>query len=199
MSQFWDSRYSVNQYVYGTKPNEYFKDFLRQEKPGRILLAGEGEGRNAVYAASLGWEVHAFDFSMAAKKKALELALLRGVNIRYQVCSWQDYSSEKEYFDLAGLFFFHLSGPDRRLFHRRIISWLKPGGKIVGELFSVNQNGLGSGGPQNPDFLYSTDILRNDFRHMKLDFLKETVVELNEGIYHQGKAKVIRLLAEKQL
>ena len=34
---------------------------------------------------------------------------------------------------------------------------------------------------------------------MKLDFLKETVVELNEGIYHQGKAKVIRLLAEKQL
>ena len=47
------------------------RDILRQEKPGRILLAGEGEGRNAVYAASLGWEVYAFDFSMVAKKKAL--------------------------------------------------------------------------------------------------------------------------------
>ncbi len=198
MNQFWDSRYSSGEYVYGTKPNLYFREILKGEKPGRILLAGEGEGRNAVYAASLGWEVHAFDFSTAARKKALELAFLRGVNINYRVCSWEDYRSENGQFDMAGLFFFHLAGNDRRIFHRRLTGWLKPGARIVGELFSRGQNGLPSGGPKNPDFLYSREMLRNDFRNLKIDTLRETEVELDEGSFHQGRARVIRLIAEKQ-
>ncbi len=197
MNEFWDLRYNAREYVYGTRPNEFFKDILRDEKPGRLLLAGEGEGRNAVYAASLGWEVHAFDFSMVAKKKALELAFLRGVQIRYRVCSWQDYSAPGDTFDLAGVFFFQLAGAGRRLFHRRLAGWVKPGGRIVAEVFSQEQNGRESGGPKNPDFLYSTDMLRDDFRTMKIHTLRETEVNLDEGIYHQGKAKVIRFNAEK--
>ena len=40
----------------------------------KILLAAEGEGRNAVYAASIGWEVFAYDFSEFGYKKAMKLA-----------------------------------------------------------------------------------------------------------------------------
>ena len=78
MNHFWDLRYDVGDYVYGTQPNHYFREILSSMSPGRLLLAGEGEGRNAVYAASLGWEVFAFDISMVAKKKAMELAFLVG-------------------------------------------------------------------------------------------------------------------------
>ena len=56
------------------EPNAYFKKIIDTLFPGKILLAAEGEGRNAVYAASLGWDVYAYDFSEMAYKKAMKLA-----------------------------------------------------------------------------------------------------------------------------
>ncbi|HYW95125.1 MAG TPA: methyltransferase domain-containing protein [Bacteroidales bacterium] len=195
MNDFWDSRYNVSDYVYGTKPNQFFRDKLKHEEPGRLLLAGEGEGRNAVYAAMLGWDVYAFDFSMVAKKKALELAFLRGVSINYQVCSWQDYQVNGHTYDMAGLFFFHLPPDERMVFHRRISNWVKPGGTIIAEVFSKKQIERDSGGPKNPDMLYSPEILRKDFRQLNINILRETQVDLDEGSFHQGKAQVVRMEA----
>lgn len=70
MKEFWNGKYSSKEYIYGTEPNEYFKSALEKYRPGTILLPGDGEGRNAVYAAKKGWQVTAFDFSNAAKEKA---------------------------------------------------------------------------------------------------------------------------------
>lgn len=50
-SDFWDNRYSVNEYVYGEQPNSYLKKQLVTHPVGSILFVGEGEGRNGVYAA----------------------------------------------------------------------------------------------------------------------------------------------------
>ncbi len=197
MDQFWDLRYEAGEYVYGTRPNQFFREILKGQKPGRLLLAGEGEGRNAVYAASLGWDVYAFDISKVARNKALELAFLRGVSIHYQVCSWQDFRSGQDAFDLAGIFYLHLPGPDRRFFHRRLIHWVRPGGRIVAELFSRGQNGRLSGGPGNPDLLYSKEDLRNDFHLTNIKTLREREVDLDEGRFHHGKAKVVRLIADR--
>ncbi len=71
---FWDKRYSEEEFAYGTTPNEFVKSVIDKLKPGKALFLGEGEGRNAVYAASLGWNVDAVDFSESAKEKALKLA-----------------------------------------------------------------------------------------------------------------------------
>jgi hypothetical protein len=65
---FWDQRYSQSDFVYGKKPNEYLKAKLVDLKPGRILFPAEGEGRNAIFAAKLGWDVFAFDSSIEGKK-----------------------------------------------------------------------------------------------------------------------------------
>ncbi|MDA0985112.1 MAG: hypothetical protein O3C56_04825 [Bacteroidetes bacterium] len=54
MKDFWNERYASTEYVYGKEPNQYFKQILCSLSPGKILLPAEGEGRNAVYAASLG-------------------------------------------------------------------------------------------------------------------------------------------------
>ena len=80
MKNFWDERYSNKEFVYGTLPNQFFKDQLDKLKPGKILMVGEGEGRNAVYAAKLGWQVDAIDSSNVAKEKAAKLAELNKVN-----------------------------------------------------------------------------------------------------------------------
>jgi len=76
--EFWDHRYSENEYAYGTEPNSYFKAFIDTHLPGKVLLPGEGEGRNAVYAALKGWEVTAIDQSIEGLKKATALAEKKG-------------------------------------------------------------------------------------------------------------------------
>jgi len=84
-SQLWDQRYSSEEYAYGKKANAFFSSQLANMSPGHILLPAEGEGRNAVHAATQGWAVEAFDQSFAGQKKALSLASGFGVEIRYQV------------------------------------------------------------------------------------------------------------------
>ena len=75
MKDFWNQRYAADEYAYGTAPNAFFKAVLDPLPPGRILLPAEGEGRNAVYAAKLGWEVVAFDQSEGGQKKAMKQTL----------------------------------------------------------------------------------------------------------------------------
>jgi hypothetical protein len=55
--EMWNVRYNTHEYVYGTNPNDFFRKELDKIKPGRLLLPAEGEGRNGVYAAALGWDV----------------------------------------------------------------------------------------------------------------------------------------------
>src|SRR5690554_7467062 len=74
MKNFWNERYSSIEFAYGEKPNEYFKEQLSKLEPGRILLPGDGEGRNGICAAKQGWDVEAFDISSEGKKKADQLA-----------------------------------------------------------------------------------------------------------------------------
>ncbi|MGW8316573.1 MAG: SAM-dependent methyltransferase, partial [Bacteroidales bacterium] len=63
MRDFWEARYATDEFVYGTSPNSFFSEAILRLPPGRILLPGEGEGRNAVFAARLGWQVDAVDQS----------------------------------------------------------------------------------------------------------------------------------------
>jgi len=85
MQQFWDERYAAPAFAYGTEPNVFLKAQLNKMTPGSILFPCEGEGRNAVYAASLGWGVSAFDYSVSGRDKALMLANQQDVDITYQI------------------------------------------------------------------------------------------------------------------
>ena len=82
---FWNSRYQADDYVYGKTPNAFFRSQLDRLTAGNILLPAEGEGRNAVYAATQGWQVTAFDMSREGKRKADALAAERGVPLHYRV------------------------------------------------------------------------------------------------------------------
>lgn len=83
MKDFWNQRYAQDSFAYGRPPNVFFKQELDKLAPSSLLLPAEGEGRNATYAVSEGWEVSAFDFSVAAMKKALGLAKNQDVHLDF--------------------------------------------------------------------------------------------------------------------
>ncbi len=85
MNNSWNEQYSREEYRYGETPNLFFKEFIDALPAGQILLPGDGEGRNGVYAASKGWQVHAFDQSAVAREKALRLARKKGVHLQFAV------------------------------------------------------------------------------------------------------------------
>jgi SAM-dependent methyltransferase len=196
-SKFWDERFSVDEYIYGTEPNKFFKEQLDKLSPGKILLLGEGEGRNAVYAALNGWQVDAVDYSAVAKEKAMKLAIKSGVNISYLVHPIQAYSFAEDYYDAIAIIFIHLNEQDRSVLHKKIINSLSKNGNLIFEVYEKEQLGKTSGGPQNIDMLYSLDELKNDFAKLNTIQLKKEIVNLNESDKHRGEASVLRYVGKK--
>lgn len=195
--EFWEERYGKDRYVYGIEPNEFFRMFIDGCQPGRLLLPAEGEGRNAVYAARKGWEVNAFDFSLNARKKALDLAMSRGVNINYFVADLEFYELSEENFDLIAMIHIHFNPSTRKYVHRKMINSLRKGGFLIMEAFSQDQLNYNSGGPSNPEMLYSVNILMEDFTDLDIQNLYQTEYEMNEGEYHRGTGSVVRMVAQK--
>ena len=195
--KFWDERYSAPHYVYGTEPNEYFKEELQKLTAGKLLLPGEGEGRNAVYAAKNGWIVFANDFSIQAREKALKLAKENGVEINYEVFPADEAEYPENEFDAAALIFVHFPPTKRKKVHKAVIRSLKPGGVLIIEAFSKKQIKNSSGGPKDEEALYMLEDFQEDFEALRTELLKEKHIELREGAFHTGPADVIRFRAFK--
>ena len=196
-SEFWDDRYGDSEYAYGTDPNVYFKSFIDSNTPGKLLLPGEGEGRNAVYAALKGWEVYAVDQSRAGMDKAKKLAEINKVKIDYKAQDLSSYKPDVDAYDAIALIFLHLPPQVRESVHLKLTSMLKPGGLLLVEAFSKAQLGRNTGGPPVLEMLYDEEVLRNDFSGLNILELYETTEEYTEGPYHQGEAAVIRMIARK--
>ena len=197
MKDFWDNRYSSEEFVYGAEPNEFFKSRIEKITPGRLLSLAEGEGRNGIYAGSVGWEVDAVDFSVVASEKALKFAAKKNIKINYIVNDLLEYEPPANTYDVVSMIFLHLDRESTGQVHKRAINSLKTGGRIIFEGYAKEQMGKKSGGPQNPHMLYSIEEIQNSFRDLKTITLKKEVIYLNESKYHSGEAVVIRYVGEK--
>lgn len=197
MNSFWNQRYAIEEYVYGTEPNEFYKKELEKLTPGKILFPAEGEGRNAVYAATLGWDVVSFDSSIEGKKKAEKLAREKRVTIQYIIADYNNIQFEPESFDCLVLIYAHMHPLKRNEYHKKLTSFLIPGGKIILEGFSKKQIANNTGGPRDINMLFSEEELRSDFDDLTHISIEETRVVLKEGQFHDGEAAVIRLSGVK--
>lgn len=198
MKEFWNDRYSKDEYIYGKEPNTFLKEELSKLKAGKILFIGEGEGRNAVYAATLGWIVDAIDYSEDGKRKAEKLAGELNVNINYELHDFSTFTPRQNYYDAVGIYFIHINEELRSSLFKKLIASLKPNGKIIFECFEKEQINYTSGGPGNVDLLYSLEEVVNDFIDLDFEKLTKEKVFLNEGIGHYGDAVVVRFIGIKQ-
>lgn len=198
MKNFWDERYSKKEYIYGTEPNSFFKKELAKLDIGKLLLPAEGEGRNAVYAATHGWDVIAFDSSFEARRKALALAEKFKVIINYTISDFDNFSIEANSVDCIALIYAHVPKQLRKNYHEKLVDFLKPGGTLILEGFSKKQLNNDSGGPKNIELLFSKEELSNDFSSLSDQKIVEETTNLKEGKYHNGIASVIRLVGKKK-
>lgn len=199
----WNDRYSNEEFAYGIRPNNYLREKLALLEVGSILFPAEGEGRNGVYAATLGFSVSGFDTSLEGQKKALKLAESNQVTIDYQVGDLSDLKYEPNQFDAIALIYAHFSAESKSLIHKALDQYLRKGGVVIFEAFSkkhleyVRKNEK-VGGPKDLDTLFSIEEIKSDFPNYDFEELIETEVELNEGLYHNGKGSVIRFFARKR-
>jgi hypothetical protein len=204
MNDFWNERYSAAEFVYGKEPNAYLKEKLTKLNPGTILFPAEGEGRNAVFAATLGWKVSAFDTSTEGRKKALSLAKKHKVEIEYDTAELNEIGYKTAEFDAIALIYTHFPPEIRKEYFQHFNTYLKKGGIIIFEGFSkkhieyqkINPD---VGGPRNVEMLFSEQELKDDFANFDFMEFNETEVELDEGLFHKGKGSVIHFVAKKKM
>lgn len=198
MVQFWNERYNDSEYAYGKEPNHYFKQKIDSIEVGSILLPAEGEGRNAVYASSKGWDVTAFDSSQVARDKAELLANANNTEINYLVTDVASFKSNIK-FDSLAFIFSHFGKTTNNKFYPYLAEFLKVGGYVIFECFSIQQvkYNAQSGGPQDPEMLFTVGDIHQLFPNFEVLDLQERLVQLNEGKYHIGEASVINFYGKK--
>ena len=199
IGKIWNEKFSREGYLYGKEPNAYLKSVMETLPAGsRILFLGEGEGRNACYAAAKGFEAHAIDASDLGLKKLQKMAAEQGVTVatmHLDLAHWEPEAS----FDAVLCSYLHLEEPLRSDVFVKALSVLNEGGVFAGEFFEKSQLTRDSGGPKAPELLYD---LRS-FEKLKrpwfvCETLEERTVALDEGRGHQGEAEVIRVRFRRQ-
>lgn len=199
----WNERFSANEYAYGETPNQFLEEQLHTlPTAGTILFPAEGEGRNAVYAATQGWTVSAFDISTEGRKKAIRLAESNNVTIEYQVGELESLGYTAGQFDAIALIYAHFPASVKSAYHKALSTLVRSGGVVIFEAFSKKHpeyqaTNPSIGGPKDLAMLFSVEEIEADFAGYEVLLLEERAIELHEGAFHHGVGSVIRFVGRK--
>ena len=196
----YDERYAAEEYHWGTKPSAICERVLKlmpPERPLSLLDIGCGEGRNAVYFASRGYRVSAFDLSAAGVTKTERLAEVAAVPITVFQANMNAYRLEQDFDILFSTGVFHLVPQTQREeifgdYKQRTMS----GGLNVFSVF-VRKPFIGKAPDSDPgaEPWYSGELLR--FYHdWKIEYCTEEIFDcMSGGIPHQHAMS--RMIARK--
>ena len=194
----WDERYSESGFAYGTEPNDFLVATVELLPPGsKILCLAEGEGRNAVYLASLGHRVTAVDSSSVGLEKALLLAEQRGVAIDIVEADLIDFVIKPNSFHVIVSIFCHLPPAIRTQLHQKVIEGLAPSGIFILEGYAKKQLSNDTGGPRKIELLMDLEELKHELQPLILSHALETERDIREGAYHDGIGTVVQIIGTK--
>ncbi len=196
-SVIWDERYAEEGFAYGVEPNSFLEQHAATLPKGRVLCLAEGEGRNAVYLASLGYDVVAVDGSRVGLEKAQRLAHDRGVRIRTVVADLAEYYIEPSSFDAVVSIWCHVPSGLRRELHRRVVFGLRRGGMLLLEAYTPHQLDYATGGPPSSDMMMCLSGLQRELDQLEFIIGHECERDVREGKYHDGLSHVVQVLARK--
>lgn len=191
----WDQRYDADEFVYGTEPNDFLASVADQLPRGRVLCLAEGEGRNAVFLAQRGFDVHAVDASEVGLRKARRLAASRGVSITTTVADLAAFDLGESAWDAIVSIWCHVPSVLRASLHARVVRALKPAGALVLEAYTPDQLRYRTGGPGDPDMLMTRAALEQELSGLELVSAKELERDVREGALHHGKGAVVQVFA----
>ena len=193
----WNERYTVDEYIYGTEPNLFLAEHAEMLS-GPVLSLAEGEGRNAVFLASLGLKVHGVDGSDVGLAKAQALARSKGVEIQTEVADLGMFEPEANHYGSVVSISAHLPSAVREKLYPLVARCLRPGGLILLEAYSENQLARDTGGPKDSDMLMTRAKIEREFPNCEPILLRELEREVCEGTYHTGVASVVQFIGRKK-
>lgn len=194
-AKFWDERYSAEEYAYGREPNDFLRAEAHRIPAGPVLCLAEGQGRNAVFLASLGHDVTAIDFSAEGLRKASQLARERGVSLTLIEADLATFEPPATAYAGVVAIFAHLPPDVRRRVHGWVPRVLAPGGCYVLEAYTPKQLDFGTGGPKDPAMLMTLDGLREELAPLHFDVGREVERDIDEGPFHGGRSATVQVVA----
>ena len=158
-SRDWDARYSEGQ-QWSDAPNALAAELLSDLPPGRALDVAAGEGRMALWLASLGWQVTALDFSAAGLERGRKRAEQWGLVVEWQVADATTTDLGEQRYDLVLVLYLHLPPAPLLDVLQRCARAVLPGGRLL--VLGHDRDNLvrGTGGPQDRELLHDVDTLR---------------------------------------
>jgi SAM-dependent methyltransferase len=196
----WDQRFSQAGFLFGTEPNAYLESQRHVFVSGKKALAvADGEGRNSVWLARQGLEVDAFDSSLVGVAKAGQLAQSAAVSVNFKVCDCDSWTWQAQAYDYVVAIFIQFAPPEmrQRLF-ANIQRTLKPGGYLILQGYTLKQLQYNTGGPGQPDQLYTEELLRSAFAGLEIIDLQAYEAMLDEGTQHRGPSALIGMLGRQR-
>ena len=174
----WDARYLARR-QWSDGPNALVEQLLGDLRPGTAVDLAAGEGRHALWLASLGWDVTAVDFSAVALERGMAQPGADRVQwVTSDVLTWPGPPSPV---DLVVVAYLHLPGDDMSGLLTRAVGWLRPGGRFLLVGHDAENLTRGVGGPQEPSVLHSTGRLAPVAALLEVDRLEQVPRETPEG------------------
>jgi SAM-dependent methyltransferase len=152
----WDARYAERR-QWSEGPNALVAELLREVPSGTAVDLAAGEGRHALWLASLGWDVTAVDFSTVGLDRGRSRP--GGERVRWVAADVLEWAGPAAPVDLVLVAYLHLPTEDMTPAHQRWVGWLRPGGRFLLLGHDVDNLTRGVGGPQEPWILHSVERL----------------------------------------
>lgn len=162
-AEAWDARYAAAQRVWSVGPNALVEAELADLPPGLAVDLACGEGRNAVWLARRGWRVHAVDFSVVAVDRGRAAA----PEVTWDVGDVLTAPLPAQA-DLVLMAYLQLSAGQRRTALRRAWETLAVGGRLLLVAHDASNLREGTGGPRDPEVLYTADDVLADLADLPL-------------------------------
>ena len=197
--KMWDERFAQTEPVYGDQPNAYLRAQAHRFTPGcKILVPGDGYGRNGIWLAKQSFQVTTVDLSPVGVERARKSAQADGLVMSIEEADLATWNWPVGEFDALASIFLHLPPDLRPQIHGHMLGTLKPAGLLIIEAFTPAQLQHSSGGPKQVELLYTAEILRKDFAAAEALELLEAEIDLDEGRMHRGPAAVVHGVLRKQ-
>jgi SAM-dependent methyltransferase len=158
---FWDERYRSAQRVWSGQPNPQLVAEVTGLQPGRALDAGCGEGADAIWLATSGWEVVAVDISGVAVQRdeqhARDTAPAAAGRIEWRQADLLAEPPGPGSFDLVTAQFMQLRADPRTRLFTSLAGAVRGGGTLL--IVGHHPSDLGTGVPRPPmpELFYSAE------------------------------------------
>lgn len=184
----WDRRYAEKDQLWSGRPNGALVAEVAGLAPGRVLDIGCGEGADAIWLASGGWDVTALEVSGVALERAAKHAQDAGQVVRWVHAGLVEAALPPASFDLVSAQYPALLRTPDSTAERALIAAVAPGGVLLLVHHAGMQNQPAhDGGPDPADYVWPSMVvaLLGDDWHIELNEERPRVApESGAGAHH---------------